>query len=150
MSDSQTDSKTLVCHACSALNRVPATRELSEGKCGKCGVGLATIKPVEINGPMLARLKAKDTGAFVVDVWAPWCAPCRSMAPSYDYSAKTLKDRVRLFKLNSEANQDAAARLGLRGVPTLIAWNGGREMAVQSGAQTGAALTNWIRQSTGE
>tara|TARA_B100001179_G_scaffold231551_1_gene221754 strand:+ start:2020 stop:2481 length:462 start_codon:yes stop_codon:yes gene_type:complete len=145
----QTNTSTLLCHACGALNRVPKGRQLSQGKCGKCGSALATETPVDITGQQFERLTAKDTGAYVVDVWAPWCGPCKMMAPSYTQLAGQLKDDVRLFKLNSDDHQEAAARLGLRGVPTLIAFNEGRQTAHQAGAQTGPQLSNWVRKAVG-
>lgn len=148
MAEAHTDT-TLVCHACGALNRVPNGRELSAGKCGKCGVSLATPEPVSVDGAMFERLTSRDTGAFVVDVWAPWCGPCRMMAPSYDQAADLLKDHVRLFKLNSDDNQEAAGKLGLRGIPTLLAYADGKSRAVQPGAQMGEQLINWIKSAVG-
>jgi len=137
-------STTLVCHQCATLNRTPRGRPLSAGKCGRCAASLSTPHPVEIDGARLARLQARDTGAFIVDVWAPWCGPCRMMAPAYDEAAGKFADRVRLFKLNSDENQPAAASLGIRGVPTLIAYHDGSQVAHQSGAQTGPGLNRWI------
>ena len=147
MSTSVSHSTTIMCHQCGALNRTPVGRTLSAGKCGKCSASLATTRPVEINGAQLGRLQAHDQGAFVIDVWAPWCGPCRMMAPAYDAAAAHFVDNARLFKLNSDDNQPAAAGLGIRGVPTLIAYNGGRQVAHQSGAQTGAALNRWIESA---
>lgn len=140
------DAMMLVCTGCGALNRAPTGRALTAGKCGRCKAPLATPEPVDIDGAQLARLTAVDTGPFVVDVWAPWCGPCRTMAPSYAAAARALADRLRLFKLNSDENQAAASQLGLRGVPTLIAWKHGRQVAHQAGAQTGRALTEWIER----
>jgi thioredoxin 2 len=144
MPTTDTPSTTIMCHQCGALNRAPAGRALSLGKCGKCSASLATPHPVEIDGAKLARLQARDQGAFVIDVWAPWCGPCRMMAPAYDSAATSFVDRARLFKLNSDENQPGAAGLGIRGIPTLIAYRGGRQVAHQSGAQTGPALNRWI------
>ncbi len=138
------DSYPLVCYACGALNRVPQGAVLSGGKCGKCSAPLATRKPVDIDSTIFERLWTHDKGRYVIDVWAPWCGPCRMMAPAYEQAAQTLADHIRLFKLNSDTHQDVAARLGIRGIPTLIAYQGGREIAKQAGAQTGDGLTQWI------
>jgi thioredoxin 2 len=100
---------------------------------------------VDITSSQLAALKSKDTGAFLLDVWAPWCGPCRMMAPHYQSAASRLNPDVRFFKLDSDQNRDAAASLQIRGVPTLIGWAGGRQIANQPGAQTGPALEAWIR-----
>tara|TARA_R110002020_G_scaffold316899_2_gene532425 strand:+ start:236382 stop:236837 length:456 start_codon:yes stop_codon:yes gene_type:complete len=144
MSASQESTSTLVCHHCGALNRAPVDRALTSGKCGKCAASLATPEPVAIDGALLARLQARDTGAFVVDVWATWCGPCRMMAPAYEKAASAFADRARLFKLDSDQNQAAAAGLGIRGVPTLIAWRNGKQVAHEAGAQTGSTLSRWI------
>ncbi|KJS39490.1 MAG: hypothetical protein VR74_02015 [Hyphomonas sp. BRH_c22] len=144
MSTEVSPTVTIMCHQCGALNRAPGGRALSSGKCGKCSASLSTPHPVDIDGAKLARLQAHDKGAFIVDVWAPWCGPCRMMAPAYEAAAATFVDQARLFKLNSDENQASAASLGIRGVPTLIAYRGGRQVAHQSGAQTGPALNRWI------
>lgn len=144
MPDLLSPSGTLMCHQCGAINRAPGERALSLGKCGKCSARLSTPHPVDIDGAKLARLQARDTGTFIIDVWAPWCGPCRMMAPAYEAAAAAFVDQVRLFKLNSDQNQASAASLAIRGVPTLIAYRGGRQVAHQSGAQTGSALNRWI------
>ena len=147
MTDTAVSGSVAICANCGTPNRVAEGKPLSGGKCGKCGEPLATFEPVDISGEMLERLMARDTGAFLLDVWAPWCGPCRMMAPSYAQAAGQFADQVRFFKLNSDQNQEAAGRLGIRGIPTLIAWDKGQLIAKQAGAQTGEGLNRWI-QST--
>lgn len=137
----------IYCVTCGATNRVGAGKSLAAAKCGRCGKGLATPEPADIDGDQLAALQAKDTGAFVLDIWAPWCGPCKMMAPHFAAAAEKFSGDVRFFKLNSDTNQAAAAQLNIRGVPTLIARKGGRQVAHQAGAQTGRALESWIQTS---
>jgi thioredoxin 2 len=138
--------RNIFCLACGAVNRVPAGKTLASAKCGRCAHNLATPEPADITSTQLAALQSKDTGAFLLDVWAPWCGPCRTMAPHFQAAASRLNADVRFFKLDSDQNRDAAASLQIRGVPTLIGWKGGRQIANQPGAQTGPALEAWIRQ----
>ena len=141
------EDRIILCLACGALNRVLADKSLAAAKCGRCAQGLATPEPVDVTSDQLTTLLTKDTGAFLLDIWAPWCGPCRIMAPHFEAVASRLQNEVRFFKLNSDQNSSAATQLQIRGVPTLIGWNAGRRVANQAGAQTGPALEAWIRKS---
>jgi thioredoxin 2 len=98
---------------------------------------------------MFEKQVARSQVPVVVDVWAPWCGPCRMMAPAFEQAAKELEPKVRFLKLNSDEEQQAAGRLGIRGIPTMILYAGGREVARQSGAMSAGQITGWIRQHLG-
>ncbi|ATG75311.1 thioredoxin [Zobellella denitrificans] len=136
----------LICPACGAKNRVPATRLQQGPQCGKCKTALLPAGPLTLDGPRLERLLAHETLPLVVDFWAPWCGPCKMMAPVFEAAAGELQGRLRLAKLDTEAHPQAAARFGIRSIPTLIVFSGGKELARQSGALPAGQLRQWLAQ----
>lgn len=134
----------LICPSCGAKNRVPATRLQQGPQCGKCKTALLPATPLALDGPRLDRLLAHETLPLVVDFWAPWCGPCKMMAPVFEAAAGELQGRLRLAKLDTEAHPQAAARFDIRSIPTLIVFSGGKELARQSGALPAGQLRQWL------
>lgn len=139
-----TDPVVVVCPACKAANRVPATRLGDAPTCGKCRQPLFAGKPIELGDADFARVMAREQIPLVVDFWAPWCGPCMQMAPAFAEAAGTLEPRVHLAKVNTENYPALAAQFGIRGIPTMIAFREGREIARQSGAMTAPQIVAWV------
>jgi thioredoxin 2 len=135
----------LVCPHCVATNRVPRERLDEHPACGRCKQPLFTGHPVDLDAEGFERHLAANDIPLVVDFWASWCGPCRMMAPHFERAARELEPQARLAKLDTEAQQPIAARYGIRSIPTLIAFRGGREIARQSGAMDSTALVRWVR-----
>lgn len=137
-----------VCPACGAANRAPDGKNHLAAKCGRCGEPLFSGHPAEVDAKALAAHRASTKGAAVlVDVWAPWCGPCRAMAPNFAAAAKTLEPDVRLLKLNSEAEPQASAELGVSGIPTLLLFRDGQAIARTSGLMSAQQIVAWTRQA---
>ena len=135
----------VVCAHCTTTNRVLRERLGGSAKCGNCKQPLLPGEPFELTTATFDRHLAATDLPLVVDFWAPWCGPCRMMAPAYEQAAARLAPGVRLAKLNSDEEQEIAARFGIRGIPTLIAFRNGREIARQSGALDLPRLLDWIK-----
>lgn len=134
----------ITCLACGQLNRSPYDR-LAAAKCGKCGGRLLSDEAREVDPAILAKAEKNDDVPLVVDFWAPWCGPCKMMAPEFAKAAKTLFGDARLVKLNTQDHQSTGARYGIRGIPTMVAFQNGREVKRQSGAMRSGQIVNWVR-----
>ena len=133
----------IACAACLTANRVPAAR-LGEGpKCGKCGAALLDGAPAELGEMQFDTFVARTELPVLADFWAPWCGPCRAMAPHFERAAQELKDRVRLVKVNTEDAPGLAARYNIRAIPTLVLFRNGVEEKRMSGALDSGALARW-------
>ena len=139
------DSKHVVCTGCLTTNRVPLDKLASGGVCGKCGKPLFNKKPLELTSGNFNKIIANNELPVMVDFWAPWCGPCKMMAPVFEQAAQQLEPDMLLAKLNTENEQSIAARYGIRSIPTIAIFRGGRVVAQQAGAMDLRSLTSWAK-----
>ncbi len=134
----------VTCLECGAVNRVPSDKMGAGPKCGVCGARLMDGKVHEIDMKILQKAAKNDDVPLVVDFWAPWCGPCRMMAPEFKKAAQAQAKSVRYAKINTEEHQQASVSYNIRGIPTMALFKGGREVARQSGAMPAASIQSWV------
>ena len=132
---------TLRCGFCQTWNRVDASRAADRPKCGKCARPMLLDRPIALDDDTFQRTIAESTVPVLVDFYADWCGPCKMMAPAVDALARAQQGHALVAKLDTEAAQRTAAGFGIRGIPTVIVFRGGKEVGRRSGAMPLADLS---------
>jgi thioredoxin 2 len=139
------DMMRILCPRCHTINRVPVARLADGPKCGQCHEPLFTGHPIALTASDFDVHATRNDIPLVVDFWAPWCGPCRMMAPVFEKAAKALEPLARLGKVNTEDEPTLAARFGIASIPTMIIFCNGREVARQPGALDLQDIVRWVR-----
>jgi thioredoxin 2 len=138
-------SRHVVCPHCGAVNRIPTARPAAQAKCGQCHRALFEGKPVAAGADSFERHRTRNGIPVVVDFWAPWCGPCRAMAPAYERAAAELEPDFRLLKVDTEAEPELAARYQIRSIPTTMLFARGQPVAQTAGAMNAAGIVAWVQ-----
>jgi thioredoxin 2 len=139
------DTHHIACAHCGAVNRLPASRLGDDPNCGRCHRPLLDGQPIELDDRNFDAFVRQSTLPVLVDFWAPWCGPCRQMAPQFEAAARQLKGRALLAKVNSDDSPETSARFAIRSIPTLVRLQGGVEQRRQSGALPAAQIVALAR-----
>lgn len=138
------DSILVACPQCHSVVRTPANRVSEHPKCPKCKAQLLNGETITFDTASFGTHTGRGSLPVLVDFWAPWCGPCKMMAPVLDRTAQQRSTTLQVGKVNTDEEQGLASRYGIRSIPTLILFREGREVARQSGAVDGAALGRWL------
>ena len=136
----------IVCPHCASINRLPTDKPANLAKCGHCHKRLFDGHPYPASAESLAVHVKHNDIPVVVDFWADWCAPCKAMAPIYERVTAELEPRFRFLKVDTEAEQQLAARYQVRSIPTLMLFRKGEIVAQRAGAVDASTLRAWLQQ----
>jgi thioredoxin len=134
----------IVCPSCGSLNRVPQARLGDKAKCGKCHAEILPDHPVNLDTARFNAYIQKNELPVLIDFWAPWCGPCRSMAPQFEQAGRNMRGRVLFAKVNTEEEQSLGARFQIRSIPSMVLFKNGKEHARVSGAMGAADIQRWL------
>jgi len=134
----------VVCPHCMKVNRIPQKDSYAKANCGNCKNSLLDSKPVEVDSAKFNTFIANSDLPVVVDFWAPWCGPCRMMAPAFEEAARSLPLKAQFLKVNTEANPQLGGQFGIRSIPTMVLFKGGKEVDRVSGALSADQIRQWV------
>ncbi len=136
----------VVCPHCGGVNAIPFKESYTRAACGHCKGSLLDTKPLNVDAAAFDRLMVNDERLIVADFWAPWCGPCRSMAPAFEEAARAFPLKALFVKINTEEQQQLGSRFGIRSIPTVIAFKNNRMIDQFSGARSASDIIQWTRQ----
>jgi len=138
---------TVVCPHCGGVNAIPIKESYAKAVCGHCKGSLLDTKPLSVDSGSFDRLMFNDERLIVADFWAPWCGPCKSMAPSFEEAARSFPLKAQFIKINTEEVQQLGGRFGIRSIPTVIAFKNNRIIDQFSGALPASQIIAWVKKN---
>ena len=137
---------TVVCPHCGGVNAIPLKESYTKALCGHCKASLLDTKPISVTIASFDKLILNDERLIIADFWAPWCGPCKSMAPSFEEAARSFPLKAQFIKINTEEQQQLAGRFGIRSIPTVIAFRNNQIIDQFSGALPTSGIIAWVRK----
>jgi len=140
-----TDSIYLVCGHCTKVNRISRDKPADAARCGACHQPLFDGQPANVDESGFDTHISRSDIPVLVDVWAPWCGPCRQMAPHFEQAARMLEPDVRFLKINADQSPRISVQYNIRGIPALLLLRGGKLIAQTAGAMDANRIVTWTR-----
>ncbi|MDD2369307.1 MAG: thioredoxin TrxC [Sulfuricurvum sp.] len=137
----------IVCPHCGGVNAIPVKDSYTKAACGHCKASLLDTKPISVDASSFDRLMLNDERLIIADFWAPWCGPCRSMAPSFEEAARQFPLKAQFIKINTEEQQQLGGRFGIRSIPTVIAFRNNRIVDQFSGALPAPQIIAFVKKN---
>ncbi len=134
----------VICPHCLSVNNIPQKESYKKANCGKCKQSLLDNKPVELTNANFDEVVVNSDIPVIIDFWAPWCGPCKMMAPVFEKTAQNFALKTLFAKVNTENEQNLGARFGIRSIPTLIIFKNGKEVERVSGALDATSLSSLV------
>ncbi|MGZ5207500.1 MAG: thioredoxin TrxC [Sulfuricurvum sp.] len=137
----------VVCPHCGGVNAIPIKDSYAKATCGHCKSSLLDTKPLSVDTASFDRLMLNDERLIIADFWAPWCGPCKSMAPSFEEAARSFPLKAQFIKINTEEVQQLGSRFSIRSIPTVIAFKNNRIVDQFSGALPASGIIAWVKKN---
>lgn len=134
----------IVCPYCNGTNRLPSTKIAEDAKCGRCKKSIFDTLPISLTTDNISQHLEKNDIPVIIDFWAPWCGPCKTMGPNFEQASRNFKTKIRFAKVNTEEQASLGGHFNIRSIPTLVLFKQGKEVDRVSGALDSKSLTSWI------